>query len=129
MSAPAPVPWTKPCATQVPASPNEVRIIFAHASAFVWAAPCGPAASTCRHRALWAAVLEGLRGCQLGVWDQAAQRRLIEPLAEPYDQALPGVQTDRLLVNRLTSPLIAAADAARSGSCVAPKPAASSTCC
>ncbi len=100
---------------------DEVRIIFAHASAAVWAAPCGPAASTCRHRALWAAVLGGLRDCQLGAWDQAAQRRLIEPLAEPYDQALPRVQTDRLLVNRLTSPLIAAADAARSGSCVVPE--------
>ena len=66
-------------------------------------------------------MLGGLRDCQLGAWDQAAQRRLIEPLAEPFDQALPRVQTDRLLVNRLTSPLIAAADAARSGSCVAPE--------
>lgn len=66
-------------------------------------------------------MLGGLRDCQLGAWDQAAQRRLIGPLAEPYDQALPRVQTDRLLVNRLTSPLIAAADAARSGSCDAPE--------
>jgi hypothetical protein len=100
---------------------DEVRIIFAHASAGVWAAPCRPAGSACRHRVLWAAVLGGLRDCQLGAWDQPAQRRLIEPLAEPYDQALPCVQTDRLLLNRLTSPLIAAADAARSGSCVAPE--------
>jgi hypothetical protein len=66
-------------------------------------------------------VLGGLRDCQLGAWDQAAQRRLIEPLTDPYDQALPCVQTDRLLVNRLTSPLIAAADAARGGSCIAPE--------
>jgi hypothetical protein len=100
---------------------DEVRIIFAHASETVWAAPCGPAGNSCRHRILWAAVLGGLRDCQLGAWDQAAQRRLIEPLAEPYEQALPRVQTDRLLVNRLTSALIAAADTARSGSCVAPE--------
>ena len=99
--------------------PDEVRMIFAHATAPVWTGPCGPGGKTCRHQVLWSAVLGGLRDCQLGAWDQAAQRRLIEPLAEPFDQALPRVQTERLLVNRLTSPLIAAADAARSGSCVA----------
>lgn len=98
---------------------DEVRMIFAHGAAPVWAAPCGPGGSTCRHQVLWAAVLGGLRDCQLGAWDQGAQRRLIEPLAAPFSQALAGVQTERLLVNRLTSPLIAAADASRSGSCVA----------
>lgn len=99
--------------------PDEVRMIFAQAAAPVWTAPCGPGGTACRHQVLWSAVLRGLRDCQLGAWDQVGQRRLIEPLAEPYDQALPRVQTERLLVNRLTSPLIAAADAARSGSCVA----------
>jgi hypothetical protein len=98
--------------------PDEVRIIFARAAAPVWAAPCSPS-GTCRHQVLWSAVLGGLRDCQLGAWDQAGQRRLIEPLIGPFDQALPGVETERLLVNRLTSPLIAAAQAARSGSCVA----------
>ena len=99
--------------------PDEVRMIFAHAAAPVWTAPCGPGGKTCRHQVLWSAVVGGLRDCQLGAWDQAAQRRLIEPLAEPFDQALPRVQTERLLVNRVTSPLLAAAEAARSGSCVA----------
>lgn len=99
--------------------PDEVRMIFANAAASVWTAPCGPNGTTCRHQVLWSALLGGLRDCQLGAWDQGAQRRLIEPLPEPYDQALPRVQTELLLVNRLTSPLIAAADAARSGSCVA----------
>ena len=99
--------------------PDEVRMIFAHAAAPVWKAPCSPGGKTCRHQVLWSAVLGGLRDCQLGAWDQPAQRRLIEPLAEPFDQTLPRVQTERLLVNRLTSPLIAAAEAARSGSCVA----------
>jgi hypothetical protein len=98
--------------------PDEVRMIFARAAAPVWAAPCSPTAP-CRHQVVWAAVLGGLRDCQLGAWDQAGQRRLIEPLAEPFDQALPGVETERLLVNRLTGPLIAAAEAARSESCVA----------
>ena len=94
-------------------------MIFAHAAAPVWTGPCGPGGTACRHQVLWSAVLGGLRDCQLGAWNQTAQRQLIEPLAEPFDQALPHVPTERLLVNRLTSPLIAAADAARSGTCVA----------
>jgi hypothetical protein len=98
--------------------PDEVRMIFARAAAPVWAAPCS-LAGTCRHQILWFAVLGGLHDCQLGAWDQAGQRRLIEPLTEPFDQSLPGVETERLLVNRLTAPLIAAAEAARSASCVA----------
>jgi hypothetical protein len=98
--------------------PDEVRMIFARAAAPVWAAPCGPA-GTCRHQVLWSAVLGGLRDCRLGAWDQAGQRRLIEPLTEPFDRALPDVETEQLLVNRLTAPLIAAAGAARSESCVA----------
>jgi hypothetical protein len=104
------------CGTSVA---DEVRMIFAEAAAPVWAAPCRQDGTTCHHQVLWPAVLAGLRDCQLGAWDQTAQRHLIEPLAEPYDQALPGVRTERLLVNRLTSPLTAAADAARSGSCIA----------
>ena len=98
---------------------DEVRLIFADAAAPVWAVPCRQDGTTCHHMILWPAVLAGLRDCQLGAWDQIAQRRLIEPLAEPYDQALAGVKTERLLVNRLTSPLIAAADAARGESCIA----------
>lgn len=97
---------------------DEVRMTFARAAAPVWAAPCSPA-GTCRHQILWSAVIGGLRDCQLGAWDQAAQRRLIEPIGEPFAETLPGVGTEQLLVNRLTSLLIAAAEAARSDSCVA----------
>jgi hypothetical protein len=96
---------------------DEVRMIFARATAPVWTAPCS-AAGTCRHQVLWSAAIGGLADCQLGAWDPASQRRLIEPLGEPFDETLPAVETERLLVNRLTSPLIAAAEAARSESCV-----------
>jgi hypothetical protein len=99
--------------------PDETRMIFARASAPVWAAPCDTSEGRCRHQVLWQAVLGGVRDCQLGAWDPASQRRLIEPLTEPYDQALPLVHTERLLVNRLTGPLVGAAQAASSGSCVA----------
>ncbi len=91
-------------------------MILARAAARVWPAACGPAdiSEGCRHQVLWDAILQGLRDCQLGGWDQAAQRRRIDPVREPYAQAIPRVETGRLLLNRLTAPLIA-----RSGSCVA----------
>jgi hypothetical protein len=41
------------------------------------------------------------------------------PLLGPYDQTLPTVPTDRLYLNRLSHPLIAAWDVSRSGACVA----------
>lgn len=99
--------------------PDEVRVTFARATACIWAAPCGPvgAPGTCRHQVVWSAVLDGLRACRLGRWDQAG-RRIVDPLDEPFDKALPGVEAERLLLNRLTGPLIAAAAAARSDSCV-----------
>ena len=91
-------------------------MILARAAARVWPAACGPAdiSEGCRHQVLWDAIPQGLRDCQLGGWDQAAQRRRIDPVREPYAQAIPRVETGRLLLNRLTAPLIA-----RSGSCVA----------
>jgi hypothetical protein len=100
---------------------DEVRASFGVGVRPVWAAPCEEAAgsATCRHEAAWAAVQEGLRDCRLGDWNPGAQRRLPDPLDGPYEQTLPGVETERLLVNRLTHPLVAAADAGRSASCVA----------
>ncbi len=100
---------------------DEVRSSFAHGLTALWAAPCDASAGTgdCRHTLAWAAVLEGLRECRLGDWDQAAQRRAIAPLSGPYEDSLATVETEQLLVNRLSGPLVAAADAARSVSCVA----------
>src|SRR5439155_13540335 len=53
-----------------------------------------------------------------GDWNEMVQRRLPEPLGEPYEETLLTVETKRVLVNRLTPPLVAAAQAARSNSCV-----------
>ena len=100
---------------------DEVRMILARSAARVWSATCGPAdiSGACRHQVLWDAIVQGLRDCQLGGWDQAAQQRRIDPVSEPYAQAIPRVATGQLLLNRLTAPLIAAADVARSANCVA----------
>jgi hypothetical protein len=63
--------------------------------------------------------MEGLRDCQLGNWSPTAQRRLIAPIQQPFEEALAAIPTDRLLLNRLTAPLATAAAAASSRSCVA----------
>lgn len=106
------------CATSIP---DEVRIIFAQATAPVWAAPCHPVTPSgpCCHQQLWAAAIQGLRDCQLGDWSQTAQRQLITPVEEPFDEALAAISTERLLLNRLTSPFITALAAAASISCAA----------
>ncbi|WIY05604.1 hypothetical protein QRX60_17765 [Amycolatopsis mongoliensis] len=100
---------------------DEVRAVFALGVGPIWSAPCtpNPPAETCRHQLAWAAVEQGLRDCRLGGWDQATQQRLTDPLDPPYETTLPAVPTELLLVNRLTAPLVSAATAARSGSCIA----------
>lgn len=99
---------------------EEVRVSFARAVPAVWAAPCNAyqAGETCRHELAWVAVQDGLRDCRLGGWDQSAQQRLPDPLDGPYPQALLAVDTKRIMVNRLTGPIIATATAADSDSCV-----------
>jgi hypothetical protein len=106
------------CATSLP---DQVRLIFAQATSMIWTAACRPttAASPCRHQQLWDACMEGLRDCQLGGWSPTAQQRLISPIQQPFEEALAAIPTDRLLLNRLIAPLVAAAAAASSRSCVA----------
>jgi hypothetical protein len=100
---------------------DEVRRALAVGLGPVWQAPCdeGSAGGRCRHELAWGAVEAGLRDCQLGPWNQQRQRRDVQPLDGPPAETLRTVATDRLLVNRLTGPLVASADAARSGCCVA----------
>jgi hypothetical protein len=102
---------------------DEVRTGFVLGAARVWPSACGVVSSDgrCRHEVLWAASLEGLRDSKLGPWNHEAQRRLVDPLDGPYEETLPQVAADDLRLNRLVAPLVATADAALSGSCVAPE--------
>jgi hypothetical protein len=111
-------PALRCCATSVP---DEVRIIFARATAPVWAAPCAPVTPSgpCRHRLLWDAAVDGLRDCRLGRWSAKAQRMLTDPVEEPTAEALADIPASRLLLNRLIGPLITTAMAARGPGCVA----------
>lgn len=99
---------------------NEVRRALAVGLASVWTVPCDADSATgrCRHAVAWAAVEAGLRDCRLGDWDRRRQRRGVAALTGPLLNDLPLVEADRLLVDRLTGPMMACAHAASSESCV-----------
>jgi hypothetical protein len=98
---------------------DEVRLSFAEGAARVWPSACGVVdrRGRCRHEVLWSTVPEGLRDCRWGPWKQG--RRLPKPLNGPYEKKLRKVDTKDLRLNRLVAPLVEAADAVRSESCVA----------
>lgn len=100
---------------------DEVRMAFARGTVPVWGAPCdgGEEGDLCRHEIVWAAVKHGVEDCRLGDWDPAEQRRTPEALSAPLAETLPSVETKNLLEPRLRPPLVAAAHAARSDSCIA----------
>lgn len=97
---------------------DEVRIAFAQAADWVWAAPCD-ASGPCRHEAALNAVRAGLQDCRLGDWDPETGARARPRLDGPYEQTLPAVETERLYLTSLVPPLVAAGAASLSDSCVA----------
>lgn len=99
---------------------DEVRAIYVKGCDPLWDEPCHLDAITgdCqRHRPAWAAAIEGLRDCRLGPWNQETQCHEPHPLLPPFNETLPTVADDALLVNRLRMPLSCMVDA-RQVSCV-----------
>jgi hypothetical protein len=110
-------------ATATASTSTEVRMILARTLAPVWTAPCGPGASgsdRCRHAIAWAAVEAGARNVVLGPLEFPAGQRGHRQLDGPLTPALAGCPAGDLMLNLLAPPLIAACDAARSSSCIAP---------
>lgn len=95
---------------------DEVRAIYVKGCEPLWEAPCKPqgGTGTChRHGPAWFAARAGLRDCRLGPWNQRTQRRAPDPLRPPFDETLPAVADEALLVNRLRMPLACMVDARR----------------
>lgn len=93
---------------------DEVRAIYVKGCAPLWNETCQLDASTgeCRrHGPAWTAAIEALRDCRLGPWNEASQRREPDPLLPPFNETLPTVADDALLVNRLRMPLSCVVDA------------------
>jgi len=99
---------------------DEVRLAFAQGVTPIWETPCEARtdAGGCRHKTAWTVIEAGLADCRLGDFDWSAQRRMPDHLEGPYDETLPKVETERLVVNRLIAPLIATVPVARDESCI-----------
>ncbi len=99
---------------------DEVRLAFAQGVTPIWETPCEARtdAGGCRHKTAWTAIEAGLADCRLGDFDWSAQRRMPDHLEGPYDETLPKVETERLVVNRLIAPIIATVPVARDESCI-----------
>lgn len=95
---------------------DEVRAIYVNGCEPLWDRPCDVDETTgaCRrHDLAWSAAASGLRDCRLGEWNQETQRREPDPLPPPFDETLPTVAADALMVNRLRMPLSVMVDARR----------------
>jgi hypothetical protein len=95
---------------------DEVRGIYVEGSEVLWQASCevDPVNGVChRHTSAWSAATAGLGDCRLGPWNQETQRREPDPLLPPFDEVLPTIADDALLVNRLRMPLCCMVDARR----------------
>lgn len=95
---------------------DEVRALYAKGCEPVWAAPCDIDESTgqCRrHQPAWVAATSGLVDCRLGPWNQETGQRQPDPLPTPFQESLPAVADDQLMVNRLRMPLACMVDARR----------------
>lgn len=93
---------------------DEVRAIYVKGCEPLWDEPCsvdGATGSCRRHMPAWSAAIVGLQDCRLGPWDQETQRREPNPLPPPFNETLPTVADDALLVNRLRMPLSCMVDA------------------
>ncbi len=99
---------------------DEVRRIAATALGPVWQAPCATTDGDgrCIHAIALDAIDAGVRDCQLGPWNQAGRRDRL-PISGPLPESLAVVATDSLMISTLVAPIIACADAATSGCCVA----------
>ena len=95
---------------------DEVRAIYAIGCEPLWDASCGvdQVTGVCRrHSPAWSAAVSGLRDCRLGEWSQQTQRREPDPLPPPFEETLPTVGADAMMVNRLRMPLSIMVDARR----------------
>jgi hypothetical protein len=92
---------------------DEVRAIYAQGCEPLWTIPCegGDGGPCRRHKAAWVSATAGLADCRLGPWSSDAQRRVPDPLPAPFQESLPTVADDALMVDRLRMPFMCMVDA------------------
>jgi hypothetical protein len=87
---------------------DEVRTAFSKGMAPVWAVDCATSVGEActRHEPLWQAVEACIASVRLGPWDYETQRRQRVLVEGPFEETLPTIPGDELLVNRLRMPVI-----------------------
>ena len=99
------------------AGANETRLYLARRCDPIWASPCS-GTSDCPHRIALAWIIESMRDCVYGSFDQQARRQPNTELAEPVASALAVVDPADLDIGRLDAAIRGCGAAAVSGSCV-----------
>jgi hypothetical protein len=94
----------------------ETRLHLARGLDHLWVTPCS--AETCHHELAISVALDAARDCVLGEWDSSAQRRRIELLKDPLDDAIRHVADDAIYVGKLDPAIRALAVAGASSTCV-----------
>jgi hypothetical protein len=98
------------------AGANETRLYLARRCDPIWASPC--TSSDCPHRTALAWIVESMRDCVYGSFDQEARRRPNTELDEPVARALAAVDLTDLDIGRLDAAIRGCGAAAISDSCV-----------
>jgi hypothetical protein len=98
------------------AIPLETRLHLARGLDPLWATPCS--GDPCHHDLAIAIALDTMRDCVLGEWDSSVQKRRIELVGDPVDDAMRSVDHDAIYVAKLDPAIRALAVAAASSACV-----------
>ena len=96
---------------------DETRLYFARGLDSVWRVPCVED-GLCHHELSFELVIESMRDCVFGDWDDTGQRRRIERLPDPIIETLGHVADDSVFVSRLDAAIRAAGTAATVETCV-----------
>jgi hypothetical protein len=96
---------------------NEARLEYARALDAVWATPCSDLNERCHHWVAHSLVEDSFVDCVIGPWDKEAQQRTIGRLDSPVTSSLAAIESDSIIVRRLSTALRAYGFAAMSDAC------------
>jgi hypothetical protein len=95
---------------------HETRLHLARGLDPLWQKPCG--GDPCHHELALRIALDASRDCVLGGWDSSTQKRRIDRLEDPVDEAIRRAPDDLIYVAKLDPAIRSLAVAATSGTCV-----------
>lgn len=95
---------------------SETRLHLARGLDAVWGEPCSP--GSCHHEWAFGLVVESVRDCVIGPWDQEGQQRTLGRLADPVATSLNNLDADDIYVGKLDAAIRACGVATSTDSCI-----------